>query len=89
MRKGWTHVERTNRWVTTRQTKDGPIALSAFPSGSWSITHKAYAEPLNPQGIVTSSWERGEVWHNLADAMVAAEAAAKQMGAVDSGTTGS
>ena len=67
------------------QTKDGHIALNAFVSGSWSITSKAEVTDMNPHGIVTSSWERGEVWHNVTDAMVAAEAAAKQMGAVMTG----
>jgi hypothetical protein len=81
-RKGWTLITTSGRLASVRNTKDGFITLNAFVSGSWSITRKADATDMNPHGIVTSSWERGEVWHNVNDAMVAAEQAAKEIGGV-------
>jgi hypothetical protein len=82
MRKGWTKMSTTGRWVTVWTRKEGHVALNAFPSGNWSITCKASATDDNPHGILASSFMVDLFEHDLPSAMEAAERAAKEIGAV-------
>jgi hypothetical protein len=82
MKKGWTLIGATGRWVTTWQRKDGFISLNAFPSGNWSITCKDEATQADPHGIITGSFIVDRIERDLVSAMDAAERAAKQLDAV-------